>query len=82
MAYYLSDADCLGSVAGCVRGRLFREWTSGLWEHCQVVRVDGFPSGGVPRRRCAVCRICSAAFTRLGIVLFGTRSVSVALFHL
>lgn len=64
-----------------MRRRLVREWTSGLWEHCQVARVDRIPGGGVPRYRCAVRRLCSAVFTWLGITLFDTRSVSVALLH-
>ena len=45
VAYSLGDAVGVECVAGRVRRRLLRERSSGLWEVCQVVRVDRFPGG-------------------------------------
>jgi hypothetical protein len=45
IAYCVGDAIGVECVAGRVRRRLLRESSSGLWEVCQVVRVDRFPGG-------------------------------------
>jgi hypothetical protein len=44
-SYSLGGAVGVECVAGRVRRRLDRERSSGLWEVCQIARVDRFPGG-------------------------------------